>query len=166
MNLVQIENELVRLNAERKQAIESHEYFMDQSSKEINELLRQKEMAMEGIDLEKVKTAEFILAIRGLEYGEYNERCVDEAIKDIATGTDKMKKQYFGVKNYAQWTHQHCDCQYGYGPSHGSIVFSVGYNFLNVDLTDDEKECCIYYLNLLKNKSMRETIRAKTAKRA
>ncbi|BCJ86484.1 hypothetical protein [Effusibacillus dendaii] len=158
MNLVTIENELIRLFNERKEAVKNHENFMSQNMKEIEELKRQKEMCLKGIDLNKIKIAESLLRVKGLSYGQYNDRCVTEAIKDIAQGAPKMSEGYFGVKNYAHWTHQESDHPYGYGPRHGSIVFSVGLKNPKEKLTEEQKECCLYYLNLLRNREMREAI--------
>lgn len=160
MNLVQIESELNRIRTERAEESKKHHDYVDRTAQEINELLRQKEMAMNGLDLSKIQTAESILDVDGLKYGEYNERCINEAIKDIATGQESMRREYFGVKNYAHWQHQECDCKYGYGPTHGSIVFSVGYkrNRLCDEFSEYEKDSCIYYLNLLKNSETRKAI--------
>lgn len=158
MNLLNVENELILKNAELMKAMDAHEKFMKTINSEINELKRQKEMCVAGLDLDKIAHAESILKIRGLDYGEFSERCVREAIKDIALDTPQMSKQYFGVKNYAGWRHQTCDCPYGMGPTHGSIVFSVGLQNPRVNLTDDEKESCLYYLNVVINKEARDVI--------
>lgn len=165
MNLLHIENEMIRLQTERRNATTAHESFIKRNTEQVHELLRQKEMLVGGIDLEKVAVAETLLEIRGLDNGRFNERCVMEAIKDIASGTNKMKKEYFGVKNYEGWTNQECDCRYGYGPTHGHITFSVGYkrNVLGIDLTDDQKESCLYYLNLLNNQVTRKAVTSKVA---
>lgn len=163
MNLLAIENQLIQLNEGRKEAIKAHEEFMKQNTREIAELSRKKGMVMKGIDLGMIRQAEALLYFRGLEYGEYSGRCVDEAVKDIASDTPKMSKEYFGVKNYASWTHQECDCSYGMGPSHGSIVFAVGLKNPRNKLSEDQKESCLYYLNLLRDKDMRESMVIKRA---
>jgi hypothetical protein len=163
MNLLKIENELIQLNETRKEAIKAHEDFMKQNTKEIAELSRKKGMAMKGIDLGMIRQAEALVYIRGLEYGEYNGRCIDEAIKDIALDTPKLSQQYFGVKNYDRWSHQECDCSYGMGPSHGSIVFAVGLRNPSKKLSEGQKESCLYYLTLLKDKEMRESMVIKKA---
>ena len=58
-----------------------------------------------------------------------------------------MKKQYFGNKRYSGY-YQESSHSYGMGPSHGSIVDEVGLkqDARKRDLTDEEKDACIYYL--------------------
>lgn len=54
-------------------------------------------------------------------------RVIEDAILAIQTDqTSALSKEYMGVKNYAGFGDQRCDCSYGMGPSHGSIVFEVG----------------------------------------
>ena len=36
-----------------------------------------------------------------------------------------FKNRFFGVKNYAHFGDQDCDCERGYGPKHGYIVFRI-----------------------------------------
>lgn len=57
-------------------------------------------------------------------------KLLDDAM-DWFAGTEKqyatnLVKEFMGVKNYDGFYHQRTDCQYGYGPRHGSIVFSIG----------------------------------------
>jgi len=72
-------------------------------------------------------------------FGDRQERSgrikiIEEAIAMIQkNGKTAMKKEYLGMKNYAAFGDQRTDCEYGYGPTHGSIVFRVG-------RTDDDKE--------------------------
>lgn len=54
-------------------------------------------------------------------------RLIEKAISLIqADGTKAMEREYLGFKNYAGFGDQGCDGEYGMGPRHGSIVFSVG----------------------------------------
>lgn len=113
-----------------------------------------------GLDLEKIKTATTIVYVRG-EYaraGKDKESVIDDAIKQFATGTPARETytdlwlSYFGTKDYDAWHGQRSDHKYGYGPSHGSIRFSVGIEAeirktrKQSDLTADEIEAAIYYL--------------------
>lgn len=47
--------------------------------------------------------------------------------------------------------YQRSDCEYGFIPSHGGVVDSIGLTseYLKKDLTDYEIEACIYYLKNL-----------------
>lgn len=54
-------------------------------------------------------------------------RVIEDAILAIQTNqVTALSEEYMGVKNYAAFGDQRCDCSYGMGPSHGSIVFMVG----------------------------------------
>lgn len=49
-------------------------------------------------------------------------------IRDVANGCSFIRTKYFGCKNYDRWTCQDSCHTYGMGPSHGTIVFSIGLN--------------------------------------
>ena len=55
------------------------------------------------------------------------EKVIEEAIALIQENPEKaLLRGYLGVKNYAHFGDQRHDGAYGMGPSHGSIVFSIG----------------------------------------
>lgn len=52
---------------------------------------------------------------------------IEEAIAAIQKDPiGALRKEYFGIKNYAGFGDQREDHPYGYGPKHGSIVFRIG----------------------------------------
>jgi hypothetical protein len=52
---------------------------------------------------------------------------IEEAIAAIQRDpVGALRKEYFGIKNYAGFGDQREDHPYGYGPKHGSIVFRIG----------------------------------------
>lgn len=51
---------------------------------------------------------------------------IEQAIKLIQTDSGALRGGYLGIKQYAHFGDQECDCAYGMGPTHGSIVFSIG----------------------------------------
>jgi len=157
MKLQQIESELIRLSDELKAENNRHEKTVKDYEKLIEETKRQKGIFLKGIELEKIKTAESVLNVRGLK-DEYDEDCTRRAIRGIATNDGEIKKWYYGVKNYACYNHQACDCEYGMGPRHGEIVFSIGLQEPNHELTEEETECCLYYLNIILDKEGRKAI--------
>ena len=157
-NLLEVEKHLNQLKDDYAMKVKDFESYRKQYVTQTTELTRQKEIILNGFDVDRIKNAESILALKGLECGQFSERCVLEAIKDIANETNLMREKYFGVKNYSAWRHQECDCKYGYGPTHGYVVFSVGLRKPNEPLTDEQKEDCLYYLNLLKDKNARNKI--------
>jgi len=58
---------------------------------------------------------------------EKRKALVEEAITTIQDSTSiPFEKSYLGVKNYAAFGDQREDHKYGYGPRHGSIIFSIG----------------------------------------
>lgn len=116
-------------------------------------------LAKAGIDDAKIMLAEHVIYVRG-DYGPHGDdgSVIADAIKQLAegcttTGYGKLRTEYLGTKNYDRWHHQRNDCSYGYGPSHGSIVFAVGLTQATRDrlnkggeLTADERDAAVYYL--------------------
>lgn len=114
-------------------------------------------MRASDLDLAKIDLAETIIRVSDYSRGGSDwKSCIDDAIKQFATGKavshyKDLWSVYFGTKNYDRWSGQRCDCDYGSGPSHGSIVFriettSAARTRKQSDLTADEVEAVIYYL--------------------
>lgn len=109
----------------------------------ISKLKRLENIGATGLDLDKVELAEKILSIQGNPYGH---KIIHLAIDDIATGCNHLKNKYFGNKRYEGF-YQRQDCEYGYGPKHGAIVDKIALkSSYQRDLTPDEQDACIYYL--------------------
>ena len=117
------------------------------------------ENATEGLDSDKISIAQSVLVIRGSfeRGGTDRASVVADAIKQLATGEPirptygDLWRVFFGTKNYDGWSGQRSDAEYGYGPKHGSIVFSVGLTRevrgrAPQALTPNEVEAAIYYL--------------------
>lgn len=136
------------------------------------------EMSAAGIDFDKVALAKTILTVRGTyaDGGADRASVVSDAVKQLATGKPVREhygdlwRVFFGTKSYDRWYGQRCDCEYGYGPSYGSIIFDVGLtdavrqSRTHADLTSDEIEACIYYLtNLERVQTAEAEARAKAA---
>ncbi len=102
-----------------------------------------------GYDMDKIKLAQQILYVEGDPCALTNEckRIVHRVISDIKANTIYLKRGYFGNKKYSGY-YQSSDHPYSAGPNHGYIVDSVGLRkpFREKDLTDEEKEACIYYM--------------------
>ena len=120
-------------------------------SDEIQELLKLENTAESGFDVVKIQLAENVIYVHGNPYGNADggpgKKIAERAIIDIANNTDSMRKQYYGNKTYSGY-YQESSHSYGMGPSHGSIVDEVGLkqDARKRDLTDEEKDACIYYL--------------------
>jgi hypothetical protein len=119
---------------------------------EIKELIEFENMLGVNLDLNKVFIAKNILKCIGDIYGKadagFGSLVIAElAIIDIANGCKHLKKQYFGNKRYSGY-YQRSNHEYGYGPAHGGIVdeIALASDARERDLTEDEKDACIYYL--------------------
>jgi hypothetical protein len=97
----------------------------------------------------------------------------------LEPGCGRLAREYFGTKNYDRWSDQREDHSYGRGPSHGSIVFSVGLSRearrrVNsggpIELTPEEQAAAIYALDCVAQGALDgrqlELIRAESAKAA
>lgn len=119
------------------------------------------EISSAMLDQKKIDFAYSVLEIRGRyeRAGEDRESVIRDAVAQIATGIVKdsysdLRSRYFGTKSYAHWHGQRSDHPYGYGPKHGSTIFSVGlhsdYREGGVEgLTDEQREAAIYLLTRL-----------------
>lgn len=118
---------------------------------EIESLLRLENTVESGFDVIKIQIAESVLSVSGNPYGNADggqgKKIAERAIIDIAKNTPFMRNSYFGNKRYSGY-YQESSHSYGMGPSHGSVVDEVGLkqDARKRDLTDDEKDACIYYL--------------------
>lgn len=118
---------------------------------EIENFLRLENTAEGGFDVVKIQLAESVLYVGGNPYGNADgvqgKKLAERAIIDIASNTPFMRERYFGNKRYSGY-YQESSHSYGMGPTHGSIVDEVGLkqDARKRDLTDEEKDACIYYL--------------------
>ena len=76
---------------------------------------------------------------------------LDERLANGAQRTG-LRYQYFGSKNYEQFQNQDIKLDYGYGPSHGYVIFYIGIQktVRGWEFNDEEIESCIEYLENLK----------------
>jgi hypothetical protein len=155
--LKEIEQKLIELGREKEEEKKRHEEFMQKNMAQTKKAQRHKDMLLNGIDIEKILEAEKILAIRGLKE-EYDEGVVKRCIAEIASGGKALHREYFGVKNYERFIHQGSNCEYGYGPRHGYIVFSIGLKNPKNLLSNNQVEQCLYYLNVIQNAEKRAMI--------
>jgi hypothetical protein len=157
MTLQEYERLLIRLKYERNAENERHYIAAETITRKIVKTQREKGIYLKGIDLEKIKIAESVLHVRGLK-NDFDINLTHKAIRGIALGDGEIQKKYYGVKDYAGYTHQGSDCEYGYDPRHGEIVFSIGLRNPPHEFTSEEIECCLYYLNIILETEGRKTI--------
>ena len=70
---------------------------------------------------------------------------IEDAKKDLVTGAKHLSHKYIGQKYYSGFD-QRCDCEYGYGPTHGSIYQRIELRNPNKELSEFDIECCLYVL--------------------
>jgi hypothetical protein len=148
MTLTELTQELRAANL-RKSAIQaSYQVDIANVDGEIMRLTQRLNIANAGLDEEMVKHGMNVISFGDVQDSPERKSCVDDAIDDLGKCAKSLKNGYFGTKNYAHWRDQRCDCAYGYGPKHGSVVFVVGLRreYREKDLTPDDIECAIYCL--------------------
>ncbi len=79
------------------------------------------------IDLVRIGLALENIHCEGIPSNSGRTKIIEEAIELIQkNGETALMDGFLGMKNYAHFGDQRCDCDYGMGPKHGSVVFSVG----------------------------------------
>lgn len=119
----------------------------DRIQKAIAQLGAQLDLEKAGIDSDKVQLGLSVIEISpAKELVDTQKALIQDAISDLATGAPRLQKEYFGLKNYAHWTHQREHHSYGSGPKHGSIVFRVGLKSPRTAPSPDQIEAALYVL--------------------
>ena len=141
-----------------KSVLKDHEEKAERERKLFSQNIRTESIKIallaSGFDGEKISLAETFLSVSKYSNGGADRQSVlDDAIKWFADETSfsaryDLRREYFGTKNYDSWRGQRSDHSYGYGPSHGTICFSVGLRngWTNHLFTAEEKDAAIYYL--------------------
>lgn len=79
------------------------------------------------IDIKRCQRALHSIYVQGIADSSVRKEAIEDAIKKIIEdGANALKSGYIGVKQYSGFGDQRTDCEYGMGPRHGSIVFSIG----------------------------------------
>lgn len=105
---------------------------------------------MSFVDSRALRAGSKIIQVKGRPNTPGRKLLIDEAIKSLQSDAygEALANEFLGMKNYASFGDQRCDCKYGYGPTHGNIVFSVARSsdFRNKSLNKFETTSAIYYL--------------------
>lgn len=107
--------------------------------------------AKAGLDLERIERGLGVLKVRGsyARGGQDRGSVIRDAVDWLATGKCAtyrgLDRADFGTKNYDRWAGQRSDHEWG-GPRHGSIVFAVGLNDRQRELTEADRADAIYFL--------------------
>lgn len=105
---------------------------------------------MEKINWRKFNIGQKQFQVTGIASTEKRKRLIGEAIGLIQKDPSiVLRKERLGYKNYEAFGDQRCDCEYGYGPRHGYIVFSIG---RSTDYNEKENhEEKIYFLKCFRD---------------
>lgn len=153
-----------------KMELEIHVNTSDLRTKELQKevYIRQQmyQQACNGLSSDRIANALTVLEIVGLEQFDSQHKDDEQAIDDAILwffNEGKFNRSYsltshrLGVKNYDGFYHQRCDCEYGFGPRHGTVVFSIGLRseYRTLPKGVDSLPCalrddCMYYLESLK----------------
>ena len=166
MMLQDIQKQIYEVEEQQELIKKEYETKLLENKTTLINLYKQLKLVLCGADIEKVKVAQSILEVKGLRRigdGDTVSK-INDAIKDIASGFVKIRKEYFGCKDYECFLCQGCNCEYGYSPKHGSIVFKIGLkqDKRNAEFTLEEIEACLYYLyNLQRNEFVESLLATK-----
>lgn len=121
---------VLRCNNLKDRITEAKKKHAEELAKLQSELQRaeqQRGLAEFDLDYDRVDRCErSIVEVKGELEDNERAQVVADAIRVISEGGAPLFKRYFGTKRYDRWSNQREDHDYGYGPKHGSIVFSVG----------------------------------------
>jgi hypothetical protein len=162
MNIIQLENRVREVRGLVDEENKRHEAAKYKFAIELEELEKSRYAIMHSFDMDSIQTAKKYIYTKGVKVNSRGDayRTLCECIADCSTGFKKIRREYFGCKDYSGFWGQGCDCEYGYGPSHGSIVFSIGLwpdARKTIDSIPESDACAIvYYLNLLKDSDNRK----------
>lgn len=155
----------VRRAADLRRELQSHEEAAKARSMDLRQQIvavqREIELDSAQLDFGKIEAAYKVLFVRGTYAKAGDERAgvIADAVHQIATGEMRgyrgLDHENFGTKSYDRWHGQRCDCEPGFGPRHGSIIFQIGLTKEAKErggieaLTDDEREAAVYLLTRL-----------------
>lgn len=164
-HLSEIKNEIEEI---KKEIIDLTEKYNEEKAalERVEEKLnREYACAIEGVDFDRIKNAERFVYTRGFKryygFGETG-KMLNDCIKDLACGSEKILTEYYGCKNYFGFMCQRTDCRYGYGPTHGDIVCTIGatskYRKNEITPSEEDMDDILYYLEKMKEKAVREIL--------
>lgn len=141
------------LEQSRENVIKAHIDQLQAIDKELQTLSDAIGLHKGGLDLEKIATALEILEIRGNAAKYQNapafKRLVASAIGILSNPAQEFfSREHLWIKEYASFGPQGGTSEYGLGPRHGRIVFSIGFNrdWRGQELGNTGREACLYYL--------------------
>lgn len=162
LNLLEIHRELEKINTAQKELQEKYENELRILKAQKKELKTKLQYEIYGIDSNRIDNAKRFIYIEGLENFGYGETgfCINEFISDFINDNYKILKEYYGCKDYDRFRCQQSNHRYGFGPTHGNIVFSIRatQDFREGKITPNEKDKndILYMLENVKNHRIKE----------
>ncbi len=147
MKLVELTKALLENEKEQKDNLSNYTKTKSHLEKIHGELSQKLNLVNGGINLEIFDLSP--LLILGKVDSPQRKKQVETAIADISNDCAHLFTKYFGVKNYAGFGDQCTDCDYGYGPKHGTIVFKISLKSQvrrEGSITEAQKEAALYHL--------------------
>lgn len=163
MNIFELESKRKVLLEERDKVQKELNEKLNNIREEIAKVDGEIHLALNNVDSDKIALGQKILSIEfytryscyvnddSVYISPMNDELVIDAINDCIDDFSRLRKEYFGYKEYDGY-YQRCDCDYGCGPTHGSIVESIGLKRDyrgDYEFSSEEKEACIYLLHNL-----------------
>lgn len=150
-NFIQAQQEVLQIEKDISQLTEKFEIAVKDLRLKLDYAKRYLSALDAGVSPEYLSIGKTVIKITGKYKGGSGAQpsVIRDAIIDLAEHRgSRLKQEYFGTKNYSQWTNQRSDHPYGYGPKHGNIVFSIGLQpeVRERELLDDELCAAIYCL--------------------
>lgn len=150
MTLLEINKAVLSLDEDFSAKYEEFKKYKEDYISKKNELLAKSVLCKHQLDIEKFERGKSLLRLqfpknrKGLHEAIYPSLVVS-AIQDLTKGAKKLQKEYIGQKRY-QGYDQRCDCKYGFGPTYGYIYQSIGLEYPEEILTDNDIDDCLYVL--------------------
>lgn len=153
-SLIELCAEQTHLAAAIKAETDRHATAIKTLQSRLRDIREQIALHSAGLDMAKIALARSVLYLSGSyrNGGDRRDSVVRDAMHWFATGTKPeacyrgLDQVAYGTKNYDRWSGQRSDHEYGWGPSHGWIVFAVGLKNPRNELTEEQREACLYYL--------------------
>ena len=163
-SLVELTKLLHLYNLQMQQVREEFDKQQKELKSKIQEVQTQIKMLNSGLDLGKIRSAEAIIYVAGkyLNGGTARNTVINDVIAWFCelepVNYPNLWQRYAATKDYDRWSGQRQDCEYGFVPKHGRIVFEIGiHRDLRQAWPADTKpshafapsdiEAVVYYLN-------------------
>lgn len=150
-SIASLERRKVSLRADIAAEIARHKEKVDAIQWEFREAEERIQRISNDIDESACLLAEHVIRVGGLyvKAGDERASALNAAVAELVRGGGRLFSEYIGTKSYDRWHGQHVSHEYGMGPRHGRMIFSIELSRPVRDrgsLTEDEINAALYYL--------------------